>query len=516
MTEHYDDIVIGSGSAGAVVAARLSEDPNRSVLLIEGGPDYHQADLPSDVLDGTGPCTTSHDWGYLADSGIGGREVPYLRGRILGGTSSINTAMALRGTHQDFEEWATKYGATSWSFDKVLPFFNKLETDTEFQGPGHGSDGPIPIYRSPFGEVVPIQAAFEAACVELGYKRIDDFNNPDADTQAGVGPCPFNVTPGEVVRQSTLIGYVEAARQRPNLTIVADQVADRVLFSGQRATGVVTGKGATQTEFTADRITISAGSIGTPALLIRSGIGPIDQLEALGIEPSVVREGVGRNLREHAFTPIILRGLPEVCGAADPNVQQIMRFTASGSEEANDMQMLMLSNLNMGGALGRGGGEFMPALYPGLQRPHSTGSVTLDSTDPEAAPVVNLGFLSDPWDRERLAEGVRMAIDLAETAALAEATDGFIDFDPAIANHDDSIQEYLDATVLPGFHASGTARMGRDDDPMAVVDDELRVHGVSNLYVADASVMPNIVRANTNITTIMIGERAADILRRLG
>ncbi|MCW2850295.1 MAG: choline dehydrogenase [Marmoricola sp.] len=516
MTEHFNDIVIGSGSAGAVVAARLSEDSGRTVLLIEGGPDYRQANLPADVLDGTGPCTTSHDWGYQADSGIGGRAVPYLRGRILGGTSSINTAMALRGTHQDFAEWVGKYGATNWSFEELLPFFNKLENDTEFHGAGHGADGPIRIYRSPFGEVVPIQAAFESACVELGYKRIDDFNNPDTDTQSGVGPCPFNVTPGEVVRQSTLIGYVEPSRDRPNLTIVADHVADRVLFSGEKATGVVTSNGGVQIEFTADRIIISAGSIGTPALLIRSGIGPIDQLEALRVEPSVVREGVGRNLREHVFTPIILRGLPEVCGAADPNVQQIMRFTATGSEEANDMQMLMLSNLNMGGALGRGGGEFMPALYPGLQRPHSTGSVALASTDPEDAPIVNLGFLSDPWDRERLAEGVRLAIDLAETAALGEATDGFIDFDPEIAEHDDSIQEYLDATVLPGFHASGTARIGTGEDPMAVVDGELRVHGVSNLYVADASVMPNIVRANTNITTIMIGERAADILRRLG
>jgi choline dehydrogenase len=158
----------------------------------------------------------------------------------------------------------------------------------------------------------------------------------------------------------------------------------------------------------------------------------------------------------------------------------------------------------------------MPALYPGLQRPHSSGTVELHSADPLAAPLVNLGFLSDPWDRARLAEGVRLAVDLADTAALREATDGFIDFDPGIVEHDDSIQEYLDATTLPGFHASGTARIGRVDDPMAVVDNELRVHGVSNLHVADASVMPNIVRANTNITTIMIGERAADILRRLG
>jgi len=504
----YDDIIVGAGSAGAALAARLSEDPDRAVLLLEAGPDYSAIEqTPADLLT-TWVSAGPHDWGLIAQA-TPTREIAYPRGKVTGGGSAVNGHIALRGTPGDFDEWAG-WGNHEWSFEKVLPFHRKLEDDRDARGDFHGVGGPIWIQRPPPETWQPINHAFFDAARAAGFAEVWDHNDPES---TGIGPWPRNRREG--VRISTAIGYLAPARNRLNLTIRPGVNAHRVIVENGRAAGVEIECAGTLQRVRGRRVALCAGAIHSPALLMRSGIGPRDELAALDIKCQVNLPGVGRNLIDHLMVFVVatpVAGIPH-----DPQVTNPIgiRYTATGSDEFNDMQMyvfdLFASNLMPGLVMD------VPvpsvSLVPGLQRPRSRGRLRLRSANPDVPPIIDLNYLADPEDMRRMADGVRIAWRLMHEGPLAPMLKEFVNLTTEVVNSDSALKKFLRDNCTTIFHPVGTAKMGPEKDPMAVVDQYGRVRGVEGLRVADASIMPNIVRANTNLTCIMIGERVADWMR---
>jgi choline dehydrogenase len=399
-------------------------------------------------------------------------------------------------------------GNDGWSWREVMPFFRKLEDDPEEAGDIHGSGGPIPIKRWKPEELVPVERAFFAYCRRAGFTEVRDHNDPDA---TGVGPIPVNQRGG--IRVSTAIGYLLPARHRLNLTIRANCHVHRVLFDGNRATGVeLDCEGVVQRVF-GRRMTLSAGAIASPAILMRSGIGPGDDLRALGIDVLVEAPGVGANLFDHpnAGAIVIPKG-----GAPDtriPFIQMMVRYSATGSSDFNDMQFNFLTHsdlsLRQPQVAKQIGASIVMSLTASLQRPKSSGRLTLASTDPHDPPRIDLDYCTDPEDMRRMMEGVRMCWEASQSDELAPYVERVAALDAETVRSDEALAEYIRATARTTFHPVGTARMGPDGDPNAVVDAHGRVRGVEGLRVVDASIMPNIVNCNTNLTSIMIGERVA-------
>ena len=502
----YDDIIVGGGSAGAVLAARLSEEPSRRVLLLEAGPDYATLEaIPDDLQDSWRMSLQAHDWGLSAEA-VPGRTIPYPRGRVIGGSSAVNAAIALRGVPADYDEWAT-LGNDAWSWAEVLPYFRRLEDDREGSEELHGRGGPVAIGRWRREELIPIQRAFFEVSRRLGFDEVADHNHPQA---TGVGPFPQNRR-GRL-RLSTAMAYLLPARQRHNLTIRAHCLVDRVVVGHDRALGLeFDASGERETAY-ARRITIAAGAIGTPAILWRSGMGPKEAVLELGIEPVVDLPGVGANLIDHPVTRVLLVPKSGSCDLETPLAQVVLRYTARGSNEFNDMQQVVFSHVDLarmgGGQAVKAVGALLAIGLPvALERPLSRGRLSLASRDPHAHPLVELNYTADPEDLRRLVEGVRLAWQFAHhVERVALLTDETM-------NSEAALRRYVRATVATQFHPCGTARMGPGDDPMAVIDQYCRVRAIPNLRVADASIMPTIPRANINLTCIMIGEHVADWMR---
>jgi choline dehydrogenase len=514
----YDDIIIGAGSSGAVVAARLSEDPNRSILLLEAGPDYRTIEeTPHDLLH-TMVSLANHDWGWTAWA-TPQREIAYARGKVTGGCSAVNVSVAIRGAPADFDEWAA-LGNDQWNFSKVLPFYRKLEHDADFGGDVHGKGGPIWIERAKRSNWHPTVSAFYASCRAMGFADSPDFNDPES---TGVGPCARNVRDG--IRVSTAIAYLAPARNRLNLTIRGGCLVKRVVIDNGRAVGVEVETDGTIQVVHGKRITVSAGAVASPAILMRSGIGPRVELERHGIRTLVDAPGVGTNLIDHPRVVMMADLRSEAIrlseGTFHSRPTAMLRYTASGSNEFNDMQLCHTPLVDWTTSGFPVDPRTPPKLlvFPALQRPRSRGRLTLRSASPDDLPKIELNYLADPKDMSRMIDGVRLAWRVMHHPAVAagwqvpivSATGQSLDQDTVAS--DSALTDFIRNNCGTVFHPVGTVKMGPPNDSMAVVDQYCRVRGVNGLRVVDASVMPNIVRANTNLTCIMLAERVADWMR---
>jgi choline dehydrogenase len=483
-----------------VLANRLSEDRARRVLLLEAGHAYVPADYP-DVIANANRVggDEAHDWGYHTQDHLGlGHDVNAIRGKVLGGSSAVNAAVAMRARPSDFARWTAR-GIEGWSFTDVLPIFKAMENTPSGDSDWHGRSGPFPIRQRTMEEITPSMRAFVLAAEAVGRARVSDFNGAE---QNGVSPYPLNVV--DERRINTGIAYLtDVVRRRPNLTIMGGAEVDKVLFDGRRATAVRLVSGET---ITAGQVIMSAGTYGSPAILMRSGIGPSSHLKELGI-PILVDAPVGERLNEHPFYYNIYALKPEA-KSMTPVAGAII--WSNSSEAGPDELDLHVSGTHIfDPAQSPTGGAIVLACAVTL--PKSNGSIRLASRDPRAMPLIRFNFFQDPSDLRRMMEAVRLSRQIGRTAPFSN----MVEFEMAPGKDledDPALEKAVIATVDGYSHPTSTVPMGSADDPSAVVDANGAVRGVDGLHVVDASIMPDIVSAPTNVTTIMIAEA---ISRRL-
>jgi choline dehydrogenase len=504
----YDVIIVGAGSAGCVLAARLSEDPRRSVLLLEAGADYPTVDVLPDPLKyghtrAAEAENSSHNWALQGALTRLQGPIHVAQGKVVGGSGAINGQVMLRGLLEDFEDWAA-LGNDEWSYRKVLPYFKKMETDLDIQDDVHGTNGPMPILRRHQESLPPIQAAFHQAARALGFPADSDMNGPES---GGVGAMPMNNSNG--IRMSTAMTYLNPARHRLNLTIRPDVLARRILFEGTRAVGVEVESGGEVCTIAGEEIVLSAGGLKSPHLLLLSGVGPAEALRGLGIPLMQHLPGVGQNLRNHPIASVSMRVKEGITLLPDNRGTRIgLRYTASGSRTRNDIMIMtnaVYSPLS---------GDVLPdrtiRFSCALELPSGAGELHLASVDPHVQPHFNYRYLEDPWDRQRLREAVRLCLQLAAQKPYENIiAERLAPTDQDLAS-DDALDTWLLKTVGTARHISGTCKMGPVADPMAVVNQYGQVRGIAGLWVVDGSILPHVTRANTHATIIMAAERVAE------
>jgi choline dehydrogenase len=520
----YDYIIVGAGSAGCVLAARLSADPSVSVLLLEAGPadDTDEIRAPAAL---NRLFQTAYDWNYMTvpQHRAAGRSIYWPRGKVLGGSSSINAMIYIRGNRHDFQSWREDHGCTGWGYQDLMPYFCRAEDNSRGASAYHGTGGPLAVtdlrYKSAACQ------AFIAAATEQGAAANDDFNGPRQD---GVGW--YQVTQRNGRRCSAATAYLHPAMSRPNLTVLTGALVTGVTIEGGEATGVsYLRHGETHTERANAEVILSGGAINSPQLLMLSGIGPADHLIESGITVHVDSPGVGANLSDHPVLPVMwstprLRGLWEKSGnlgalrwrlthrgPLTSNLAESGGFAHSEpGNPAPDLQLHVLPGPYRDQGLADPAQRAMTVLV-GLVDVASRGRIRLRSPDPRHRPAIDPGYLSETRDARALVAGLKLAREFVTAKPMAAICKSEL-APGAHVRSDAELLEYVQASVATLYHPVGTCAMGGDTRWHSVLDPELRVRGVDGLRVVDASVMPTVPRGNTNAPTIAIAERAADLI----
>ncbi|WP_049986121.1 GMC family oxidoreductase [Halobellus rufus] len=505
MSNTYDYVVVGAGSAGCVLANRLSADGSTDVLLLEAGKPDEKDEIHNPTLF-PALMQSDVDWDYWTapQEGLNGRREYQPRGKTLGGSSAINAMMYVRGNPHDYDSWA-ELGNDGWSYDDLLPYFKRMEDFEGGESEHHGAGGPLRVEQEhPYGDVT---NALVDAAVEVGFDRNEDVN---AGRQEGMGHLHLTVEDG--TRQSTAVSYLHPVLDRENLTAETGAHVTQIEFDGDTATGVTYVKdGSAHTVDAAEEVVLSAGSIDTVQLLLLSGVGPAEELEAHGIEVEHHLPGVGKNLQDH----LVVSSAYELHG--DPEIEngevlcQVTGFERTDPDlPAPDVQYFLARVYFMrhGFDNPEEGAGMTPSAT--LLHPESRGEITLASDDPFDDPLIDPNYLDAEADLDTLVEGLKRTREIAHASALNEYRGEEI-WPEGDAESEEDLREHVRETAQTIYHPVGTCKMG--DDEMAVVDDDLRVHGVNDLRVVDASVMPRITSGNTNAPTIAIAEKGADLLK---
>lgn len=518
---HYDYVIVGAGAAGCAVAHRLSADPDTTVLLLEaGGRDWSPLiHMPVGFTKLSGPRV---NWGFhtVPQAQLGDRRMYYPQGRTLGGSTSINAMIYIRGQREDYDRWA-ELGNDDWSYARVLPFFKRAEHNERLNDEFHGSDGPMNVTEQV--QHNPLSKAFVRAAQELGVPFVADFNGARQD-----GVSWYDVTQRNARRESAATAYLRPVRDRRNLTVQTHAHATRVLVGQGRATGLRYLRKGTPTTVYADReVILSGGAVNSPRLLLLSGIGPADELLPLGIDVVHDLPGVGRNLQDHMDVYLTAETIPVSYNQSDRPDKALLAglqylttrtgpITASVCEAGMfvrsspglptpDLQMHALPAyvIDHGRLRVKGHGMTINTCH---LRPRSTGRITLRSADPADEPAIDPNFLADPYDWDISLAGFRWGREMLATKAFAP----YVKREHMPGREirtDREIRDYVRRWAKTDYHPVGTCKMGADD--LAVVDQQLRVRGLAGLRVVDASVMPTLISGNTQATSIMIGEKGA-------